>query len=27
LRDGDMVEVDGSAGVVRRLGIVSGPGD
>jgi phosphohistidine swiveling domain-containing protein len=26
LRDGDMVEVDGSAGVVRRLGIVSGPG-
>jgi rifampicin phosphotransferase len=26
LRDGDMVEVDGSAGVVRRLGIASGPG-
>jgi pyruvate,water dikinase len=27
LRDGDMVEVDGSAGLVRRLGIDSGPGD
>jgi phosphohistidine swiveling domain-containing protein len=26
LRDGDMVEVDGSAGLVRRLDIVSGPG-